>query len=193
MVYIHVEKGTGFEKEDRVSHADYRHIDAAFDIVSQPFVVYVASTDRTVRGAIRATQQQLPNSLRIAFQQTLRPELIAVLQESLPPLNSTLLENYQELQNTTHEIFVIKWNENYEDLSTVVKEIKEDIKSSKVMQTRIESCLRGVMPRGRQIALPAAGQKCLDSVENEESISQISNTAREPLIPNRAHGSLIEM
>lgn len=35
MVYVYVEEGVGPEKEDRIAYAYYRHIDAAFDDVSE--------------------------------------------------------------------------------------------------------------------------------------------------------------
>lgn len=143
--------------------------------------------------AVRATQQQLPENLRVAFQQTLRPDFIAVLHESLPPLNSTLLEHYQEVQNTNHDILAKKWREHYEDLSAGIREIKEDMKSSRMTQLRIESSIKGNIPRKRQDALPAPEELMLESEGNEESIEQILGSRSAQLTQKMAREALTEV
>jgi hypothetical protein len=124
--------------------------------------------------SIQVTQQQLPEILREKLQQTLRPELIAVLQENLPPLNASLLESYRELPTTSLDLSAAKWTEQHERLSIGIRDIKEDIRSSTMTQVRIESCLRGHVPRriGPALPAPAPEQPGRKSEGIEESMIQ---------------------
>jgi hypothetical protein len=111
----------------------------------------------------------------------------------LPALISTLLENYQELQNTSRRMFTTNWTEKYEELFTGIREIKEDIKSSKITQMRIVSCLRGDIPRARQIALPTPRQSGLDFRENGDSIDTSTDPIGAQLNQKMIRESLIEV
>jgi hypothetical protein len=133
--------------------------------------------------SIRVAQQQLPDVLRATLQQTLRPELIAILQENLPPLNASLLESCRELQTTSPDVSAAKWTEQYESLSIGIRDIKEDIRSSTMTQMRVESCLRGHVPRriGPALPAPAPEQPGRKSEGIEESMIQnVTLASRSP-------------
>lgn len=109
--------------------------------------------------AIHTTRQQLPENLRVAFQQTLRPELIAFLQNSLSPLSSTLIQSHQDIQDVKHGLVESKLIERYEELTTSIRDLKENMKSAKATQMRIESCLAGKVPEAQQKFICAAEEE----------------------------------
>jgi hypothetical protein len=126
------------------------------------------------------TQQNLPESLRSTFKETLRPELISILREHLPPLKSAISEDYQEIQITSHDTLDTRLSELIGGLSLGMDEIKQQISSSKVIQQRIESCLQVDVLRTRQKILLGAqgGRLDLDEV-SEVSDQSSSQTACE--------------
>lgn len=107
-----------------------------------------------MRDAVRATQQQLPDTLRVVFQQTIRPELIAALQESLSPLNSDRVDKFQEVYTNRDDLLTARWDGHHEDLSKHIREIKEDLKHSKMTQLRIEAGINANGPSQKQLAIP---------------------------------------
>jgi hypothetical protein len=67
------------------------------------------------------------------------------------------------------------------------------MKSSKIAQMCIESCLRDDILRSRQISLSAEKQSEPDFERNDESINQSLNSAGVQLIPKIVCESLIEV
>jgi hypothetical protein len=118
------------------------------------------------RDAVRATEKKLPDALRDVFQQTLRPDLITILQQTLQPLNSTILENQQN-----QALLANKFTNHHEDLTAIIRELKEDIKSSHMTQKRIESCLASqiVVPEVRQITQGITSNSVLDTRETSQA------------------------
>ncbi|KAI0469254.1 hypothetical protein F4859DRAFT_516194 [Xylaria cf. heliscus] len=124
-------------------------------------------------------QQQLPDTMRAAFQDTLRPELMTILQDCLSPLNSTLLPNYQGAQNMSREAQGSRLVALYEELSSSVEEIKQQINNPKITTQLIESCLRGDCPKTRQELISRAGGSDFRLDGTTRSIDQSSSwTAR---------------
>jgi len=76
-----------------------------------------------------------------------------------------------------------KWTEQYKSLSIGIRDIKEDIRSTSMTQMRIESCLRGHVPRriGPALLAPAPEQPGHKSEGNEESTNQnVTLASRNP-------------
>jgi hypothetical protein len=108
------------------------------------------------RVAIRATQEQLPEISELSFNRRYVQSLLRSLKRACPHAKSTLLENHAQLHNTSVNMLAAKWDECYGDLSVNIRGIKEDLKSSKMTQLRIEACMNGNIPSQERLALPPA-------------------------------------
>ena len=85
-------------------------------------------------------QEKLPGQLRAAFTDVLSPELVSHLHDNLVPLRADVLAS-QESQKKHHYEMVEKLSEHYTGLSLGIQALKEDLRSSTIVQQRIESCL----------------------------------------------------
>ena len=114
------------------------------------------------------TQQALPDALRTAFQETLKPEMIAILRENLPPLSSTLIENDRGRACRGREKLVMTSSEACRETAAAIEGMKLQINSSETMLRNIESSLRGAYSNPRPISLKRLDQAC-DPEETTES------------------------
>lgn len=187
MVYVHVEKGARLAKENWILYADNWHPDAAINSVSRSLRFCPsnhAGADLN-SDVVLATQQQLPLNLQVAFQQMIRPELIDILHQNLVPLSSTLIEDIRTVQDRSHGVLATRLAKHYGDLSAGMQEIKDQIRDSNNTQMRIESCLRGEVPRRVAKTMPmvesdfSLGNESTDMNSNQPTAEMIHQSLKE--------------
>jgi len=90
------------------------------------------------------TQEHLPEKLRTAFEEILRPELITLVRsrlESDEALSRALINNFQEIQKANQESLVFKMTGYYDKLWSDIDTIKRQMGDSSITQRRIETAL----------------------------------------------------
>lgn len=83
--------------------------------------------------------QQFPEMIRTTFQETIRPDDLAVLIETLP---ANIHDTHLEIRDTAQGV-VARLAEHHELLETMVKEIRQQLRSPVIIQQHIESSLAG--------------------------------------------------
>ncbi|KUJ06837.1 uncharacterized protein LY89DRAFT_743474 [Mollisia scopiformis] len=106
------------------------------------------------------TQQTLPDTLRLTFQETIRPDIMATLRENLSPLRSTLLEDGRSQARESSETLVTTSSKDYGELTSAMEHMKLQINSSEIILRNIETSLRGACSKPRQKALLGLDQPC---------------------------------
>jgi hypothetical protein len=146
----YIKESLGFEEENRCTHEGDRYIIATADFVSlsplkRPcclLKVKIGLEPLTIqRDVVYATQQKLPEHLRVAFKGTLRPELINFLRENLLPLHTKLLEECRRNQIMCHDKLVGKISCHYQDFSADIKAMKRLLGNPGIIQTQVRAAL----------------------------------------------------
>lgn len=81
------------------------------------------------RDVVYTTQQSLPGTLHLFFQETIRPEIIKILQNTLAS------GGYNQIPNPGMS------SELYQSLLLRINDLKQIVDNSKATQIRLESCL----------------------------------------------------
>lgn len=115
----------------------------------------------------------------------IRPELIDILHQNLVPLSSTLIEDIRTVQDRSHGVLATRLAKHYGDLSAGMQEIKDQIRDSNNTQMRIESCLRGEVPRRVAKTMPmvesdfSLGNESTDMNSNQPTAEMIHQSLKE--------------
>ncbi|CZR63036.1 uncharacterized protein PAC_12933 [Phialocephala subalpina] len=112
-----------FDEEHQVSHTRNRYTAAAVDT------------------------EQLPEKLRRAFEEVLKPEFVSLYRhrlESQQTLGTAITGNFKEIQKESQNTIVSKMTECYDRLWSDINTIKRHLDDSSITQQRIETALSGV-------------------------------------------------
>jgi hypothetical protein len=104
------------------------------------------------RDLVWKAQQQLPDTLRNVFQETIRPELIGLLRDCLPssPRDDRII---------IRDEVIAKLIEHHNLISLDLEEIKRQVTNPKITQQHIQTSLE----RGHDIIQPNGHPRLLDS------------------------------
>jgi hypothetical protein len=129
--------------------------------------------DHILRDVVTTMKTQLPQDLRAVLEDTLRPDLISLLREKLL---EKLLTNVKASQDEHFEKLFARVFEPYNDLSTDIKWMKEQIGRPSLVQEQIDSAMSGAKTPRKLQWVPEASTTAPvdnDNVENEESLANM--------------------